>query len=246
MSDFIPRHSSASRTPEHEAERLLQISADLAAFERDLGVGSANHRLAPTPQSQRVSRAHWSRTSRTFRMALTVAACLVVSMVAWMMSAERKVALVEVVVAPEVSTPPSLPQPPVIHAAVAPPAAPVVHQVVALFRGDADAEGRCPDCWCVAQWSPNWGEGRGTNDLHEDELVQASLTHACVTDPQRVVIVGLTGPATAMPKSEAEALEMSLCLLKKQSAQFPVSLVDNTSAYCLPAGVDYCMTTWDK
>lgn len=246
MSDFIPQDSTAPHTPDHEAERLLRISTDLAAFERDLGIGSAEIRIGESSQLRRPKRVHWSRTSRTIRMALTAAACLVVSVIAWMISAERTIAPIDVVDAPVAPAPPSVPQPPLLHAAIAPPVAPVVHQVVALFRGDADAEGRCPDCWCVAQWSPNWGEGRGTNDLHEDELVQASLNHACVTDPQRVVIVGLTGPATAMPKSEAEALEMSLCLLKKQSAQFPVSIVDNTSAYCLPAGVDYCMTTWDK
>ncbi len=243
MSDFIPHKKKAPRTPEERAEQYLRMCADLDAFERDLDVDGPRAGVSQPPHPQLTSHAHWSRASR---VALAAAACLVMGVVAWMISAQRGGAPQEVVVAPAPDLPTESPESPIVDGVVAPLVTPVVHRVVALFRGDTDDEGRCPDCWCVAQWSPNWGEGRGTNDLHEEELVQASLTHACVSDPRRVVIVGLTGPASAMPKSEAEALEMSLCLLKKQSAQFPVSLVDNTSAYCLPTGVDYCMTTWDK
>ena len=230
-----------------QAARLLRVSADLAAFERDLGVEQPAFHFVAMGSAVVTSPTLWSPTKR---IALATAACVLVGVIVWLVRPMHESAQParnsdsDLASAPMVAPPLHIepPQP-----SGAPPSAPpIVHQVVALYRGDVDVEGRCPDCWCVAQWSPSWGEGRGANDLHEDELVQASLKHACVTDPQRVVIVGLTGPANAMPKTDAEALEMSLCLLKKQSTQFPVSLVDNTSAYCIPTGVDYCMTTWDK
>lgn len=228
----------------NHAERLLRMSGELDAFEHDFGVGVPDRHF-DAPSQLLIAASHsWSPASR---IALAAAACLVVGVLVWMLSPSRDVAPIETVVAPAPRLAPDTSGATTTDSSISSPTlSPIVHQVVALYRGDSDADGRCPDCWCVAQWSPNWGDGRGTNDLHEDELVQASLHHACVTDPQRVVIVGLTGPVTAMPKSDAEALEMSLCLLKKQSSNFPVSIVDNASAFCLPSEVDYCMTTWDK
>ncbi len=111
------------------------------------------------------------------------------------------------------------------------------HVVVALYRRDSATTERCPECWCVARWSADWGDGRSINEIEDRELVDDSIARSCVVDPKRVVIVGLSGPAASMPTSDQQALEMSLCLLGESNP---------TALNCVPAGVEYCMTSWSK
>ncbi len=206
------------------AEQLLHMSGDLDDFEDDFRVHRGARVQAPTS---------W----RIARIALATAASLLLAVTLWIALRPRE-SLQQLAR--------DVPAPAPARAPVLITETSIVHRFVALYRDDVDPDGRCPECWCVAQLAANGGDGRNVSDLHEDELLQATLRNSCVINPQRVVIVGLTGPATAMPKNDAEALEMSLCLLKKQSgvALSPTELA--ATVQCLPSSVDYCMTTWDK
>ncbi len=111
------------------------------------------------------------------------------------------------------------------------------HVVVALYRKDSATNERCPECWCVARWSADWSDGRSINEIEDHELVDDSMARSCVLDPQRVVVVGLSGPAASMPTTDQQALELSLCLLGETAP---------TNTNCVPVGVDYCMASWSK
>lgn len=250
-ADPNPDLHSVSGVP----ERLLRLSADLDAFERDLGVAPPIAQSATTDAGEHALPLRWSYS---LRGALAAAACLALVATAWIMwdlaSPTREAAPVEVVAIPPVApstpdaaAPSPAPAPAVLVADRAPVIgdSPIVHRFVALYRDDLDPDGRCSECWCVAQLAVNVDDGRMVSDMHEDELVQTTLSHACVIDPKRIVIVGLTGPANAMPTTDAEALAMSLCLLKTQTAIASANS-EPAAAHCLPPSVDYCMTTWDK
>jgi|GEM_PF-1339010 len=114
---------------------------------------------------------------------------------------------------------------------------PQVHMVVALYRTESGPHVRCPECWCVSQWSANWSDGRSVNELEEQELIDASMDHSCVTDARRIVVVGLSGPADSMPKNDQQALELSLCLIGEGATVSPL---------CVPSSLDYCMASWSK
>ncbi len=115
--------------------------------------------------------------------------------------------------------------------------APPVHMVIALYRAESGPQVRCPECWCVAQWPANWGDGRTVNDLQEQELVADSMDRSCVIDARRIVVVGLSGPADSMPKNDQQALELSLCLIGEGATVGPL---------CVPSSLDYCMASWSK
>ncbi len=233
MSEF---HNQTPRDQEdamqRRVERLVRMSAGLDAFERDLGISTPELRLSGGQISRR------GMPHRILRGAGAVAAVVVFGALIWIALPAR---VEQGTIA--ASTPDPAPSP---HGDVGSSLArPIVQRYVALYRDDLDPDNRCAECWCVAQLAARGGDGRTVAELHEDELVQATLRSACVIDPTRVVIVGLTGPANDMPTSDAEALAMSLCLLKRQSA-VDGAPIEQASLNCLPSSVEYCMTTWDK
>jgi len=109
--------------------------------------------------------------------------------------------------------------------------------VVAIYRGESSRGDSCGDCWCVRRWSPNWGTERNINELEEEELVDDSIVRSCVGDPSRIIVIGLSGPEAALPKSDDQALQLSLCLIGHSPS---------AGTTCVPSGLDYCMAAWSR
>lgn len=109
--------------------------------------------------------------------------------------------------------------------------------VVAIYRGEHGRGDGCGECWCVQRWSPNWGAERNINELEESELVDDSIVRSCVGDPSRIIVIGLSGPEDALPKTDDQALQLSLCLI----GQSP-----SAGTTCVPSGLDYCMAGWSR
>ena len=225
---------------EQDIEQLLKMSRELEHFERDCDprVVTGDNHTANLLNSLAVARAKSAARMRWASVA--IAACLVIAVIAKMQSAPTiPIAPHSEIVAVEPTAIPTEDQVVPIVSAL-----PNVQVVVALYRSDSSPTERCPECWCVARWSANWGEGRSVNELQDHELVDDSMMHACVTDPKRVVVLGLSGPASSMPKNDQQALDMSLCLMGLQGSASPQASVENPN--CTPVGLDYCLTTWGK
>ena len=225
---------------EQEIEQLLKMSRELEHFERDCDprVVAGDDRTANLLNSLAVARAKSAARMRWASVA--IAACLVIVVIAKMQSVPTiPIAPQSEIVAVEPTAIPTEDQVVPIVSAL-----PNVQVVVALYRSDSSPTERCPECWCVARWSADWGEGRSVNELQDHELVDDSMMHACVTDPKRVVVLGLSGPASSMPKNDQQALDMSLCLMGLQGSASPQASVENPN--CTPVGLDYCLTTWGK
>jgi hypothetical protein len=109
--------------------------------------------------------------------------------------------------------------------------------VVAIYRGEDSRGDGCGECWCVRRWSPHWGADRNVNELEETELVDDSIVRSCVGNPSRVIVIGLSGPEDALPKTDDQALQLSLCLI----GQSP-----SAGITCVPRGLDYCMAGWSR
>jgi len=60
---------------------------------------------------------------------------------------------------------------------------------------------------------------------------------SCVGDPSRIIVIGLSGPEDALPKTDDQALQLSLCLI----GQSP-----SAGTTCVPSGLDYCMAGWSR
>ena len=225
---------------EQEIEQLLKMSRELEQFERDCDprVVAGDDRTANLLVS--LAAARRKSAARMKWASVAIAACLVIVVIAKMQSVPTiPIAPQSEIVAVEPTAIPTEDQVVPIVSAL-----PNVQVVVALYRSDSSPTERCPECWCVARWSADWGEGRSVNELQDHELVDDSMMHACVTDPKRVVVLGLSGPASSMPKNDQQALDMSLCLMGLQGSASPQASVENPN--CTPVGLDYCLTTWGK
>lgn len=225
---------------EQEIEQLLKMSRELEQFERDCEprVLAGDDRTAILLNNLAVARAKSAARMRWASVA--IAACIVIAVIAKMQSAPTiPIAPQSEIVAVEPTAIPTEDQVVPIVSAL-----PNVQVVVALYRTDSSPTERCPECWCVARWSADWGEGRSVNELQDHELVDDSMMHSCVIDPKHIVVIGLSGLASSMPKNDQQALDMSLCLMGLQGSASPQASVENPN--CTPVGLDYCLTTWGK
>jgi len=209
-----------------EVERLLRQAAEVRQFERDLGLADD----APIAL----------RPRRPWRLLapLAVAALLAFAASVWFLNFSDR--------ASEKETAPGMPgivSPRPTTADGAAPESPV-NMVVALYRGDTRPGERCADCWCVARWDADWGEGRTVAELEHEELVSDSVAHSCVGEPRRVVVIGLSGPASAMPRTDQQAFDLSLCLMGE--APPTQTSGGDASISCIPKGLDYCMADWSR
>ncbi len=209
------------RQIDHKVERLVRMVGELDEFERDLGIA----------ESATVPLASIGRSSKWRRLA--IAAALLFAATAWMLLPEPLR-----VEESNDGVPPPIARLDVPDATEQPAEAPV-HMVVALYRGDDRSSERCPECWCVERRSANWSDGRNVNELEHEELVSGSIGLSCVADPRRVVVIGLSGPAAAMPRTDEQALELSLCLIGEKDFAG-----GGTAQGCIPKGLDYCMADW--
>jgi hypothetical protein len=109
--------------------------------------------------------------------------------------------------------------------------------VVAIYRGEHARGDDCGECWCVRRWVPKWGAERHVNELEESELIDDSMVRSCVGDPRRVIVIGLSGPIDHLPKTDDQALELSLCLIGQAASD---------SSSCISGQLEYCMTSWSR
>ncbi len=223
-------HRQIERLIDRKVERLVRMVGELDEFERDLGIESSSPVATPSPLASICSSNHWRR--------LAVAATLLLTTAAWMLWPRP-----QLVNAPREGVAPTIVKhdvPAKEVPAIEPPVH-IVNMVVALYRGDDRASERCAECWCVERWSPEWGEGRNVNELEHEELVSGSIGLSCVGDPRRVIVIGLSGPAAVMPRTDEQALALSLCLMGEKEPP------EGTSAQaCIPKGLDYCMADWAR
>jgi hypothetical protein len=135
-----------------------------------------------------------------------------------------------------------VPAPEVSHEIIAPFNAPVVTPVrarsgedsvlMAVFR---DADDRCT---CVQVRPQDWGEGRRLSEVTRAEILRAAISGACHTNPERVLVIAMSGPAGSLPRSTAEAEILAACM-----TEGPASCDDDTLCFAsnamafLPPGV---------
>jgi hypothetical protein len=260
-------------TPE-QTENLLVMARELAEFEAELG-------LAPEGAARSVRGEERNETGRSLRWklgvagaALAAAAAVAVTVGVFMVlgpggkpalpgagSGSGRTALLPV---PPVR-PPEI-EPGLLGPADGGDAIEVaeqnVHMVVALYRQGDEPRGPgagsgddCTSCWCVTQWTPDWSQGRGLCEVPDAELLTGSMDRRCVTSPKRVIVVGLSGPASAMPSSDEHARELALCLAQQKGKLSSGSVVTmpgqmaqmaSSQVTCVPVGVDYRIASWTR
>ena len=72
-----------------------------------------------------------------------------------------------------------------------------------------DADGRCR---CVTSVSHQLAAGQSVGDLPSTELLGVGLQRLCETNPERVLVLGISGPSELLPQSKAEAERFASCL----------------------------------
>ena len=123
--------------------------------------------------------------------------------------------------------------------------------MILAYYQDNDVGGgqACNPCQCLQWWNNDWGDGRAVQDVRPGELLSESLQHACMTSPDKVIVIGLSGPPEALPANDQQAREAMLCILTRQVEQ-ACSNPDTSPApgesFCLPASVAVRVQTWGR
>lgn len=253
MNDFPsnppPRGPRSDDRSQSQVEDLVQHAHAASAFEQRLlaseAIASEATRFVPSwaahgsPQSAVEARGGARRVGPLRLLLTSAAACAALGITGFLFlrgtSAEERGPLQEEAVTAEEAQSEFLQM-----ASVVPPEFGTKSQgdlVVAIYRGEHSRGDECGECWCVRRWSPHWGGERNVNELEESELVDDSIVRSCVGDPSRVIVIGLSGPEDALPKTDDQALQLSLCLI----GQSP-----STATTCVPSGLDYCMAAWSR
>lgn len=213
-------------------ERLVQMAGELEAFERELGLGAgASARIRLGAGRRGLSRRLYAGVG------LALAACIAVA-----------------VVAPRLSNHGAMPAKPgapsLAHeVANAPPTSGASEEcrqmVIALYRDETDADLACDECWCVQTWAQEWPAGHDVTGVHRDELIRESLARSCVPNPEKMIVVGLSGRPADMPVTDDQAREIALCLVDAAGdgaqARGHAGRMD-----CVPHGLDLRVETWGR
>lgn len=124
------------------------------------------------------------------------------------------------------------------------PTAPADQQqnmVLAMYEGTDPKTGKaCDNCECVQWWNHDWGHGRAIDDVPPGELLGTSMAHSCMPSPRRLIVVGLTGPASELPVTEAQARQVVQCIMGRQGEHQcgdRDSSLSSGATYCLPKTV---------
>lgn len=99
------------------------------------------------------------------------------------------------------------------------------------------SEGEQGELQCVRWSPPGWGD-RTLEQLTTNELQSAGLSMVCSSNPRRVVVIGMQGPAARLPGSDDVAMAMARCVLSAPacgSKGFDPRLCG--TAGCLPGDV---------
>jgi len=97
----------------------------------------------------------------------------------------------------------------VVNAGTRPVGAAPVEQVASLLLAVYQDDDGTLSC---VNWSADALKGRAMSSLTADELTRMGLALACDPQAARILVVGLEGPAGALPSSDARAQVVAECL----------------------------------
>lgn len=122
--------------------------------------------------------------------------------------------------------------------------APAHHEnmLIALYRAEDGKDAVCPDCWCIQSWHPEWEAEVDVRRVADADVLAESIVRSCVTDPSRIVVVGLSGPREALPASDDQAREVALCLLEGS----PDAAGSFGAPGCVASSIEYRIHTWNR
>ncbi len=104
--------------------------------------------------------------------------------------------------------------------------------VLLAIVGHADGSLRC------VNWSANPFQGRALSELRDDELKSMAMAMQCFNPAERLLVVGVEGPANRLPMSDERAIELARCVLASpgcEDGSFNPGVCATTS--CLAADV---------
>jgi hypothetical protein len=102
--------------------------------------------------------------------------------------------------------------------------------ILAVFH---DADDRCS---CV-QLRSDALKGRKLTDMGGGELLRTAIATACHENPEKVLVLAMSGPRDVLPRSTAEAEVLAACISENgRCGDDSICYASNAQAY-LPAGV---------
>ncbi len=101
---------------------------------------------------------------------------------------------------------------------------------------------------CMQMWTPLWSADRDVSDAQVADLLSESLDHTCMDRPGRVTIVGLTGPDSELPQTQAQALDLVACMMDARShpahdCGMEEWSLNSAASQCLPNNVSVRVQT---
>jgi hypothetical protein len=78
--------------------------------------------------------------------------------------------------------------------------------VLAVFH---DADDRCT---CVQLKDHEWGTGRSLAEVGRGELLRTAMAGGCQDNPDRLLVIAVSGPKDLLPQNTAEAEVLATCV----------------------------------
>jgi hypothetical protein len=155
---------------------------------------------------------------------LAAAACLALMVVAWLRAPQGTTPVpANVAVKPEVHA-----DKPVIAKAKAPEQGSVM---LAVFH---DADDRCS---CVQLRQDAFGKGRDLTQVGGSEMLRTAIAGGCHENPEKVLVIAMSGPKEMLPRSTAEAEVLATCVAEYGRCDGDSGCYATHAASYLPAGL---------
>ncbi len=152
---------------------------------------------------------------------LAAAACLALMVVAWLRAPQATPA----------------PAPVAIHAEIhneKPAVAKAPEQGSVMLAVFHDADDRCS---CVQLRQDAFGKGRDLTQVGGSELLRAAFAGSCHENPEKVLVIAMSGPKDMLPRSTAEAEVLATCVTEYGRCDGDSGCYATHAASYLPAGV---------
>ncbi len=153
---------------------------------------------------------------------LAAAACLALMVVAWLR-------------APQGTTP--TPSNVTIHTEKhtdKPAVAKTAEQGSVMLAVFHDADDRCS---CVQLRQDAFGKGRDLTQVGGSELLRAAFAGSCHENPEKVLVIAMSGPKEMLPRSTAEAEVLATCVAEYGRCDGDSACYATHAASYLPAGL---------
>lgn len=127
------------------------------------------------------------------------------------------------------------------HIADASPAAdPHASVLLTIVEGSDPATGLpCASCRTVDLVATD-GKEQTLLAHAEPVVIQDAMNRTCSPSARRVVVVGLSGPTKALPKTEAQATQLAQCIMTAPGASSPggdADVISSAASACMPESV---------